>query len=90
MANYIVNTDKYFEAFNNKDLDTLSTLYSNDVRLIDWNVTARSGNPFIKVFEEERELTVMMVVDISSSGKFANEKYQKREIEAEIASVIGF
>ena len=38
MANYIVNTDKYFEAFNNKDLDTLSTLYSNDVRLIDWDI----------------------------------------------------
>lgn len=38
MANYIVNTDKYFEAFNNKDLDTLSTLYSNNVRLIDWDI----------------------------------------------------
>ena len=38
MANYIVNTDKYFEAFNNKDLDTLSTLYSSDVRLIDWDI----------------------------------------------------
>lgn len=38
MANYIVNTDKYFEAFNNKDLDTLSTLYSNDIRLIDWDI----------------------------------------------------
>ena len=62
----------------------------DDVRLIDWNVTARSGNPFIKVFEEERELTVMMVVDISSSGKFGTEKYQKREIGAEIASVLGF
>ena len=62
----------------------------DDVRLIDWNVTARSGNPFIKVFEEERELTVMMVVDISSSGSFGTENYQKREIGAEIASVLGF
>ena len=62
----------------------------DDVRLIDWNVTARSGNPFIKVFEEERELTVMMIVDISSSGSFGSEKYQKREIGAEIASVLGF
>ena len=48
----------------------------DDVRLIDWNVTARSGNPFIKVFEEERELTVMMVVDISSYGISGTEKYQ--------------
>ena len=62
----------------------------DDVRLIDWNVTARSGNPFVKVFEEERELTVMMVVDISSSGSFGTENYQKREIGAEIASVLGF
>ena len=65
-------------------------LPGDDVRLIDWNVTARSGNPFIKVFEEERELTVMMVVDISSSGSFGTENYQKREIGAEIASVLGF
>ena len=62
----------------------------DDVRLIDWNVTARSGNPFIKVFEEERELTVMLIVDISSSGSFGTENYQKREIGAEIASVLGF
>ena len=62
----------------------------DDVRLIDWNVTARSGNPFIKVFEEERELTVMMVVDISASGLFGTENYQKREIGVEIASVLGF
>ena len=65
-------------------------LPGDDVRLIDWNVTARSGSPFIKVFEEERELTVMMVVDISSSGSFGTENYQKREIGAEIASVLGF
>ena len=62
----------------------------DDVRLIDWNVTARSRNPFIKVFEEERELTVMLLVDISSSGSFGTENYQKREIGAEIASVLGF
>ena len=62
----------------------------DDVRLIDWNVTARSGSPFIKIFEEERELTVILVVDISSSGSFGSEYYQKKGISAEIASVLGF
>ena len=62
----------------------------DDVRLIDWNVTARSGSPFIKVFEEERELTVILLVDISSSGSFGSKNYQKKEISAEIASVLGF
>ena len=62
----------------------------DDVRLIDWNVTARSGNPFIKVFEEERELTVFLLVDISSSGSFGSENYLKKTIGAEIASVLGF
>ena len=62
----------------------------DDVRLIDWNVTARSGNPFIKVFEEERELTVFLLVDISSSGAFGSEDYLKKTVGAEIASVLGF
>ena len=62
----------------------------DDVRLIDWNVTARSGNPFIKVFEEERELTVFLLVDISSSRSFGSEDYLKKTVGAEIASVLGF
>ena len=62
----------------------------DDVRLIDWNVTARSGSPFIKVFEEERELTVILLVDISSSGSFGSKNYQKIGVSAEIASVLGF
>ena len=62
----------------------------DDIRLIDWNVTARSGNPFIKVFEEERELTVFLIVDISASGAFGSESYLKKNIGAEIASVLGF
>ena len=62
----------------------------DDVRLIDWNVTARSGNPFIKIFEEERELTVFLIVDISSSGAFGSENYLKKTVGAEIASVLGF
>ena len=62
----------------------------DDIRLIDWNVTARSGNPFIKVFEEERELTVFLIVDISASGAFGSESQLKKNIGTEIASVLGF
>ena len=62
----------------------------DDIRLIDWNVTARSGNPFIKVFEEERELNVFLIVDISASGAFGSESQLKKNIGAEIASVLGF
>ena len=62
----------------------------DDIRLIDWNVTARSGNPFIKVFEEERELTVFLIVDISASGAFGSESQLKKNVGAEIASVLGF
>jgi len=62
----------------------------DDIRLIDWNVTARSGNPFIKVFEEERELTVFLIVDISASGAFGSESHLKKNIGTEIASVLGF
>lgn len=62
----------------------------DDIRLIDWNVTARAGSPFIKVFEEERELTVFLLVDISSSGQFGTRSQLKKDYSAEIASVLGF
>jgi uncharacterized protein (DUF58 family) len=62
----------------------------DDVRLIDWNVSARSGHPFIKVFEEERELTVMLMVDVSSSGNFGTSQQFKREIAAELSAVLAF
>ena len=62
----------------------------DDIRLIDWNVTARTGSPFIKVFEEERELTVYLLVDISASGEFGSKEDLKRDIGAEIAAVLGF
>jgi uncharacterized protein (DUF58 family) len=62
----------------------------DDIRLIDWNVTARSNSPFIKVFEEERELTVYLIVDISASGHFGSNEKLKQEIGAEIAAVLGF
>lgn len=62
----------------------------DDIRLIDWNVTARNETPFIKVFEEERELTVYLLVDISQSGEFGSQNQLKQEFGAEIASVLGF
>ena len=62
----------------------------DDIKLIDWNVTARSNSPFIKIFEEERELTVYLIVDISGSGQFGSKNKLKQEIGAEIAAVLGF
>jgi len=62
----------------------------DDIRLIDWNVTARNRTPFIKIFEEERELTVYLLVDISKSGEFGSQNQLKQEFAAEIASVLGF
>ena len=62
----------------------------DDVRAIDWNVTARMNHPFIKKFVEERELTLMLVVDVSGSGLFGSREQSKRELAAEIASVLAF
>jgi uncharacterized protein (DUF58 family) len=62
----------------------------DDIRTIDWNVTARMGHPFIKRFIEERELTVMLVMDGSASQSFGSRMQQKREIAAELAAVLAF
>lgn len=62
----------------------------DDVRSIDWNVTARMNQPFIKKFVEERELTVILAVDLSGSGLFGSGEQSKRELAAEIASVLAF
>jgi uncharacterized protein (DUF58 family) len=62
----------------------------DEVRSIDWNVTARMNHPFIKKFVEERELTLMLVVDVSASGLFGSGSQSKRELAAEIASVLAF
>jgi uncharacterized protein (DUF58 family) len=62
----------------------------DDVRSIDWNVTARMNHPFIKKFVEERELTLMLLVDVSGSGLFGSVEQSKRELAAEIASVLAF
>ena len=62
----------------------------DEVRTIDWNVTARMNHPFVKKFVEERELTLMLVVDASGSGLFGSHAQSKRELAAEIASVLAF
>jgi uncharacterized protein (DUF58 family) len=62
----------------------------DEVRSIDWNVTARMNHPFIKKFVEERELTLMLLVDVSGSGLFGSREQSKRELAAEIASVLAF
>jgi uncharacterized protein (DUF58 family) len=62
----------------------------DDIRTIDWNVTARSGRPYVKIFEEERELTVMLMVDASSSGEFGTFERMKGEIGVEICALLAF
>ena len=62
----------------------------DDIRLIDWNVSARQGDAFVKVFREERELTVMLLVDMSGSGRFGSCAQAKRELAAEFAALLAF
>lgn len=62
----------------------------DEVRTIDWNVTARAGKPFVKKFIEERELTLLLMVDVSASGDFGSGRQSKRELAAELASVLAF
>jgi uncharacterized protein (DUF58 family) len=62
----------------------------DDIRTIDWNVTARFGHPFVKVFEEEREMTVMLLVDISASKNFGTKKQLKQELLTELCAVLAF
>src|SRR5579864_2014655 len=62
----------------------------DDIRTIDWNVTARMGHPFIKRFVEERELTVMLLVDASASQQFGTVRQEKRDVAAELAAILAF
>ena len=62
----------------------------DEIRKIDWNVTARLNNTYVKVFDEERELTVMLLIDLSGSGEFGTKKQPKRELLTEIAAVLAF
>lgn len=84
---------EYHSAFKGKGM-TFSEVreyqWGDDVRNMDWNVTARLGSPFVKVFEEEREMTVMLLVDVSRSGLFGTSSMSKRDLLAEIAAVLSF
>src|SRR5258706_11384398 len=65
-------------------------LPGDDVRLIDWNVSARMNEPYVKLFTEEREMTVLLLVDMSASGHFGSRDQEKRELAAELAAVLAF
>lgn len=84
---------QYHSAFKGRGMafsEVREYQYGDDVRDIDWNVTARMGKPYIKVFEEEREMTVMLLVDVSSSLDFGTVKQMKKEMETEIAATLAF
>jgi uncharacterized protein (DUF58 family) len=84
---------QYHSAFKGRGMsfsEVRDYQYGDDVRDIDWNVTARFNKPFVKVFEEERELTVMLLVDLSDSLDFGTTIRTKREMLAEIAATIAF
>jgi uncharacterized protein (DUF58 family) len=84
---------EYHSAFKGRGMsfsEVRNYQYGDDVRNIDWNVTARSGDPYVKVFEEERELTVMLLVDISKSSFFGTTRQLKNELITEICAVLAF
>ena len=64
--------------------------YGDDIRSIDWNVTARFNHPYVKIFDEERELTVMLVIDVSGSNEFGTRQQLKEDLMTEIAAVLAF
>lgn len=95
-TNYLVNdvfAGEYESAFRGRGMEfdeVREYTPGDDIRTIDWNVTARFGHPYVKVFREERELTIMLLVDVSSSTAFGTGGRLKQELSAEIASVLAF
>ena len=84
---------QYHSAFKGKGMsfsEVREYQYGDDVRDIDWNVTARYNTPFVKVFEEERELTVMLLIDVSNSLDFGTVKQMKKDMVTEIAATLAF
>ena len=84
---------EYHSAFKGRGMafsEVREYQYGDDVRNMDWNVTARMRSPYVKVFEEEREMTVVLLVDVSRSGLFGTRLRTKRELLAEIAAVLSF
>ena len=84
---------EYHSAFKGRGMafsEVREYQYGDDVRNIDWNVTARLAHPYVKIFEEERELTVMLLVDVSGSGRFGTQSQFKEELAAEVAATLAF
>ena len=84
---------EYQSAFKGRGMEfseVRAYTYGDDIRQIDWNVTARTGDPFIKIFEEEREQTLMLCIDISQSGTFGTQSQSKMELAIEICAVLAF
>jgi len=84
---------EYHSAFKGRGMsfsEVRNYQYGDDVRNIDWNVTARTGDPHVKVFEEERELTVMLLIDVSRSALFGTQQQLKSEIIVEICATLAF
>ena len=84
---------EYHSAFKGRGMTSSEVReyqYGDDIRDIDWNVTARHNRPYIKVYEEERELTVMLLIDMSGSKNFGAEGVVKQEMITEIAATLAF
>ncbi len=84
---------EYHSAFKGRGMafsEVREYQYGDDIRSVDWNVTARFNHPYVKIFEEERELTVMLLVDISGSADFGTRSRLKSTLTAEVASVLSF
>jgi len=84
---------QYHSAFKGKGMafsEVREYQYGDDIRNIDWNVTARFNNPFVKIYDEERELTVILMVDVSCSNQFGTVKQFKNEMISEIAALLSF
>jgi uncharacterized protein (DUF58 family) len=84
---------EYHSAFKGRGIafsEVREYQYGDDIRSIDWNVTARFNHPYVKVFEEERELTVMLLIDVSGSGNFGTKGSYKRDVMTEVAAVLSF
>lgn len=84
---------EYHSAFKGRGIafsEVREYQYGDDIRSIDWNVTARFNHPYVKIFEEERELTVMLLIDVSGSGYFGTSGSFKRDLMTEVAAVLSF
>ena len=84
---------EYHSAFKGRGMafsEVREYMAGDDIRSIDWNVTARLGHPYVKVFEEERELTVILVVDVSASGSFGTKNQFKKDLMTELCAVLSF